>query len=139
MFVYIHGGGFVSGDRKSRRYYCYNWAESGFLCANIGYDYALDAVHPKSLAQIFNGIEFVMNRADELNIDTGKVVVAGDSAGGYYAAFVAAVASHPELYDTLGIDFAYRDTFKVSACVLLSGLYDMARSLDTRFPQMTIF
>lgn len=67
------------------------------------------------------------------------MVVAGDSAGGYYAAFVAAVASHPELYDTLGIDFAYRDTFKVSACVLLSGLYDMARSLDTRFPQMTIF
>ena len=139
LFVYIHGGGFVSGDRKSRRYYCYNWAESGFLCANIGYDYALDAAHPKSLAQIFKGIEFAMNRADELNIDTGKVVVAGDSAGGYYAAFVAAVASHPELYDTLGIDFAYRDTFKVSACVLLSGLYDMARSLDTRFPQMTIF
>ena len=58
---------------------------------------------------------------------------------GYFAALVGAVASHPALYDELGIDFKYRDSFKVSACVLLSGLFDPVRSIGTRFPSIALY
>lgn len=134
LFIYIHGGGFLSGKRTSRRFYCYNWAKEGYVTANIGYDYGLDAVHPEHIRQIFKGIEYVLDRAEEYGIDTDRIVVAGESAGGYFAALVAAVASHRALYGELGIDFAYKDDFKVSACVLLSGLYDPVRSTGTGFP-----
>ena len=139
LFVYIHGGGFVSGIRPNRRFYCYNWAEDGFVAANIGYDYALDAKHPEHIRQIFKGIEFVLERAEEYGIDDSRVVVAGDSAGAYFASLVGAVASHPDLYDALGIDFKFRRSFRVSACVLLSGLFDPVRSIGTGFPSIALY
>lgn len=139
LFIYIHGGGFVSGLRSNRRFYCYNWVEAGYVAANIGYDYALDAEHPEHIREIFKGIEFVLERAEEFGIDAERVVVAGDSAGGYFAALVAAAASHRRIYDELGIDFKFRASFRVSACVTLSGLFDPVRSIGTRFPQIAIF
>lgn len=139
LFVYIHGGGFVSGLRPNRRFYCYNWAEEGFVAANIGYDYALAAEHPDHIRQIFKGIEFVLERAEEFGIDTRKVVVAGDSAGGYFASLVSVVSVYRDLYETLGIDFKFKDDFKVSACVTLSGIFDPVRAIDTRYPQIGLF
>lgn len=139
LFVYIHGGGFVSGLRPNRRFYCYNWVEAGYVAANIGYDYALDAEHPEHIREIFKGIEFVLERAEELGIDTRKIVVAGDSAGGYFASLVSVVSVYRDLYDTLGIDFKFRDDFRVSACVTLSGIFDPVRAIDTRYPQMGLF
>ena len=38
------------------------------------------------------------------------------------------------LFDELGVDFSYKDTFKPSALLLLSGIYDPYRSIDTGFP-----
>ena len=93
LFVYIHGGGYLSGIRSNRRFYCYNWVEEGFVAVNIDYDYALAAEHPVHIRQIFKGIEFVPDRAAEYGIDRDRVVAAGDSAGGYFAAMVSAVSA----------------------------------------------
>lgn len=129
----------MSGLRKARLYYCKNWAKQGFVCANIGYDYANDAKHPQHIRQIFKGIEYVFDNAEKYGIDTSKVVVAGESAGGYFAALVGAVASHRELYDLLGIDFKYREQFNIGACIFMSGIFDPARALETNFPDMDLF
>lgn len=139
LMIYIHGGGWVSGLRQVRRFYCQDWAKNGFVCANIDYDYANDAKHPQHIRQIFKGIEYALDNAERYGIDTSRIAVAGESAGGYFAALVAAVASHKELYDLLGIDFKYRESFTVDATVLLSGIYDPERSLDTNFPNMKAF
>ncbi len=139
LFVYIHGGGWVSGLRVMRRFYCYNWVEQGYVAANIGYDYGVDAKHPEHIQEIFKGIEYVLDRADEYGIDKNKVVVAGESAGGYFAALIGAVTSHHELYSSLGIRFAYQDSFKVSALVLISGIYHPEKSIATKFPQMALY
>lgn len=139
LFIYIHGGGWVSGLRQARRFYCKHWAKQGFVCANIDYDYANDAKHPEHIRQIFEGIGYVLEHAEELGIDTKKVIVAGESAGGYFAALVGAVATHRALYDLLQIPFAYRDTFRVSACIVMSGIFDPARALDTHFKGMEQF
>lgn len=139
LLIYIHGGGWVSGLRKARRYYCRNWAEQGFVCANIGYDYANDAKHPAHIRQIFKGIEYVLDNAERFGIDTSRIVVAGESAGGYFAALVGAVATHRDLYSLFGISFAYQASFHVNACVVISGIYDPARALDTHFPDMDWF
>ena len=139
LFIYIHGGGFLSGIRSNRRFYCYNWVDDGYVAANIDYDYALDAEHPEHIREIFKGIEFVLERAEEFGIDTRKIVVAGDSAGGYFASLVSVVSVYRDLYETLGIDFKFKDDFKVSACVTLSGIFDPVRAIDTRYPQIGLF
>ncbi|MCM1365418.1 MAG: alpha/beta hydrolase [Faecalibacterium sp.] len=139
LFIYIHGGGWISGWRKARRYYCRHWAEQGFVCANIGYDYALGAEFPQHIRQLFKGIEYVLDRADEYGIDSKKVVIAGESSGAHLAALTAAVASHKNLYDALGIDFKYKDSFNISSCVLMSGIFDPVRSIGTGFKDMDWF
>ena len=53
LFIYIHGGGYLSGIRSNRRFYCYNWVDAGYVAANIDYDYALDAKHPEHIREIF--------------------------------------------------------------------------------------
>ena len=138
-FIYLHGGGWVSGRRTARIYYCDSWAKQGYVCANIGYDYANDAKHPEHLREIFKGIEYVLDRAEHYNIDSTKVVIAGESAGAYFAAFIGAIATHRELYQRFAIPFKYQERFNVSACVLMSGIYDPARSLDTKFKDMDGF
>lgn len=139
LLIYTHGGGWVSGLRGARRYYCRSWAERGFVCANIGYDYALDAKHPEHIRQIFTGIEYVLKNAGRYGIDPSEIVVAGESAGGYFASLISAVSTHRELYEKLGISFAFQESFAVSACILISGIFDPARAVDTNFPDMDVF
>lgn len=139
LFLYIHGGGFVSGLKNNRRFYCYNWVDKGYVAVNIDYDYALNARHPEHLRQIFKGVEYALDRVAELGADTDRIVVAGDSAGGYFAAMIAAAASHRGIYDYFGIEFKYRDTFTVAACVTVSAVVDPVRSVATGFPQIELF
>lgn len=134
LLFYIHGGGWVSGWRAIRRYYCKHWAEEGYVAVNVGYDYARGETHRDFLRQIFAALEFVLDRADEWGFDKTRVIVGGESAGGHLAAMIGAMTTHRELFDELGVDFSYKDTFKPSALLLLSGIYDPYRSIDTGFP-----
>ena len=54
LFIYIHGGGFVSGDKSVCRYYCYEYAQRGYAAMNINYQFAPEAKHPDQLRQIFS-------------------------------------------------------------------------------------
>src|SRR5699024_4237050 len=105
----------------------------------IGYDYANDAKHPERLREIFKGIEYELDRSDHFIIDSIKVVIAGASAGAYFAAFISAIATHRSLYQRFDISFIYQDSLHVAACVLMSGIYDPARSLETKFKDMDGF
>lgn len=139
LFFYIHGGGWVSGKRSVRKFYCMRWAKEGFVAVNAGYDYAPGTAYPAYLKQVFAALEHALERADEFGFDPEKVVIAGESAGAYLAAMLCAIAAHRELYERLGIEFKYKDSFLPSAAVLLSGIYDPFRSLSTRAPFIGLY
>lgn len=139
LLFYIHGGGWASGLRRLRRFYCYHWADKGYICANVGYDYALDAKHPDHIKQLFKAMEYVLDRAEELGIDANRIVLGGESAGGHLAALMAAIATHPELYELIGIDFKYKSRFTPAACLLLSGIYEPFRAAETGFPFIWVY
>ena len=46
LFVYIHGGGWISGITPMRNRYISQWAERGFYTASIGYTWAPEAIFP---------------------------------------------------------------------------------------------
>ena len=37
LFLYVHGGGWISGITNMRNPYITNWAELGFYCASVSY------------------------------------------------------------------------------------------------------
>lgn len=139
LLFYIHGGGWVSGLRRIRKYYCMRWVKEGFVAANVDYDYGPDNKFPDHLQQVFTALDCMLDKAGSYGFDPGKVVIAGESAGAYLAAMMCAVITHPELFDSLNINFAHRNAFAPAAAVLLSGIYDPQRSLATRAPFIDLY
>lgn len=139
VLIYIHGGGWVSGVKALRRAYCFEFADRGFFVMNTHYDCAPQKRFPYQFGQLFKAIETLLDSAEKYNLDTSKIVLAGESAGAYFASYLAAIAKDNSLYDKLGINFKYRDTFDVNACVLLNGAYDAKELAGIRFINMKTF
>lgn len=144
LFLYIHGGGWISGITKMRDTYVANWAKQGFFTASIGYSYAPEEVYPVPLQDVFDGIDFIYDHAEEWNFDTSKVVISGESAGGYYIMYAAAVAKDKSLLEKAGLHFRHADDFTVTAIVDHCGCYNLPALLDdnkkqSNFPDMKMF
>lgn len=132
-FIYVHGGGWCSGLPKMRNTYCMEYAERGWVSANIGYEYAPKMTFPHQFKQIYKAIDWLYDHSEEYHIDMTKVTLAGESAGGYFITYMAAMSLDHTLYDKLGIDFKHRDEFKVSALVSNCGAVDFGRLIDNKF------
>lgn len=135
LFIYIHGGGWISGLTDMRNTYIMNWAQKGFYTASISYSYAPDKIFPAQLHEVFAAIDCILDSAEENCIDTENIVIAGESAGGYYISFVAACAADKTLLDKLGITFRHRDSFRLKAMVSHCGCYNLRYLTDPEKPQ----
>lgn len=91
LIVFIHGGGWISGDRTMYRDEAPWWVEQGFACACI--DYRLAPLyrfpHPIASVQKF----FAYAQSDEFAAQAGmkpsRVLAMGNSAGGHLALMAA--------------------------------------------------
>lgn len=141
VFIYIHGGGWVSGITDMRNTYVANWADSGFFTASISYTYAPDKVYPAQLQEILNALDLIYEQREKYNLDFEKVVLAGESAGGYYIMMLAALAKDKSLFDKLNLTFKHKDEFDVKCLVSHCGCYDLKNLIDrdklqSKFPDM---
>lgn len=141
LFIYIHGGGWVSGITPMRNRYIANWAQKGFFTASIGYTWAPDKIYPAQLFEVFKAIDQILDSAEENNFDPENIVVAGESAGGYYISYVANCFNDKETLDGLGIDFKHFGKAKINALVSICGCFDLQRLTDpqkeqSEFPDM---
>ncbi len=135
LFLYIHGGGWISGITKMRDPYIGNWAEKGFFTASIAYSYAPQEVFPTQIKEVFTAIDLICDKAEEMKIDLDNVVISGESAGGYYIAFVVACLNNPEILKKLNIEFRNIDKIKIRALVSHCGCFNPERLIDTTKPQ----
>ncbi len=141
LFIYIHGGGWVSGITPMRNRYISQWAHKGFFTASIGYTWAPDKVYPAQLFEVFKAIDQILDTAEENNFDPENIVIAGESAGGYYISYVASCFNDKSILDALGIVFKNFGKAKIKALVSICGCYDLQRLTDenkeqSEFPDM---
>lgn len=135
LFVYIHGGGWISGITDMRNAYVQNFAEQGYFATSLSYTYAPDEVFPRQLQEICTAIDGIFDMAEEENVDLSKIVLGGESAGVYYIFMLAALQADKSLFDKLGIRFEHRNDFKISAMVAHSGAVNLGKLLDETCPQ----
>ena len=132
VFVYVHGGGWISGITEMRDTYVSEWAKMGFFTASISYSYAPDKVYPAQLYEIFTALDRIYDMKERYNLDFDRLVLAGESAGGYYIMMLAAMAKDKSLFDSLGIEFRHKDEFDVKVLVSHCGCFDLPNLLDDR-------
>ncbi len=91
--VWMHGGGFVAGDLESAdpaaRELC---AGAGLVVVTVDYPLAPEHPFPAALEACLEVTTWVVDHAEELGLDPGRVAVGGDSAGGNLAAAVSQLA-----------------------------------------------
>lgn len=130
LFIYIHGGSWVSGITEMRNRYIAQWAEKGYFTAAVSYSYAPQKTFPTPIQQCFTAIDYICDHAEEWNLDLRNVVLGGESAGGYFISHVVSAKSDFSLYDKNGLIFKSRDKFTPRALISLSGCYSFRRLMD---------
>ena len=143
LFIYIHGGGWLSGITEMRNRYVSLWAEKGYFTACVSYGYAPQHIFPAPIQDCFSAIDFIVDNAEKWNLDLDNVILAGESAGGYFISHVASAVCDFSDYAQKGLTFNSRDKLNIKAIVGLSGGYNFARFLDeekgqSKFPDIKI-
>lgn len=93
VLVYFHGGGLVMGSNHSFEPLARALASaSGAVVAAVDYRLAPECPPPAQFDDAYAATEWVSSHAEELDVDAGRLVVVGDSAGGSLAAGVALAA-----------------------------------------------
>jgi acetyl esterase len=90
LLVFFHGSGFVLCSLNTHDGMCRNLC-AGADCVVVSVDYRLAPEHkfPAALDDCVFATKWAVEQAAELNADTDRIVIAGDSAGGNLAAAVA--------------------------------------------------
>ena len=93
LVVYIHGGGFVGGD-KSKYYLSHDWPrflENGISIATINYRFMNEA--PYGILSCMNDakrcVQYLRFQAEKYNIDKTRIACTGGSAGAGTALWLA--------------------------------------------------
>jgi acetyl esterase/lipase len=99
--IIIHGGGWRTGNRTMHYPLAQHLASRGYACFTPEYRLSTEALYPAAVYDIKAAIRWVRQHAEEFNIDTAKIAVAGHSAGGELAAFMGATNGKPEFEGSL--------------------------------------
>lgn len=135
IMIYIHGGGWVSGVKNMRRTYCYEYAKKGYFVANIDYDWSPLSQFPVPVEQCLKAVDYIYDNAEKYNLDTDKLFLAGESAGGYFVAMLAAISKDKSILDKLGIKMKHTE-FDVKVNLLNCGALDLLSMAKGKFPNM---
>jgi predicted esterase len=100
LVVFIHGGGFVNGDKRTgySKTVSEYLTKRGFVVASINYRLGVEA--PRSNINYFESmiravqdgkaaVRFMRKNASQWGIDTSKIIISGGSAGGMTALHLA--------------------------------------------------
>ncbi len=129
VIFHIHGGGFVAGDKKHRRGLSTWLVKNADVCVfNVNYGLAPKDKFPQPIIDLVKAFNFMMSKADKYNIDTDRIFVLGDSAGGYYSAMLGALHCSKELQDKFGVSL----NGKIYGAILDCGIYDLEQALSAK-------
>ena len=119
VLIFVHGGGFVAGDKTSPGSFVYDniatWAvKQGFVGVNMTYRLAPAHQWPAGAEDVGAAVEWVHSHIADYGGDPAKIFLMGQSAG---AAHVANYIAAPEFHRVAGSGLA--------GGLLISGIYDL--------------
>ena len=127
LVVFIHGGGFVAGDKHSVSAAAIREClDSGVSIASINYRFRTEAPLNVVLRDSARAIQFLRCNAKEYNLDKTRVAAFGGSAGAGTSLWLA---FHDDLADAQSSDPVLRESTRLVAAASSAGqaTYDILR------------
>ncbi|GAA4051563.1 alpha/beta hydrolase [Nonomuraea soli] len=122
---HIHGGGMVTGERRlGMHMYLPYVAEGHAVAVSVEYRLAPEHPDPAPVEDCYAGLVWTAKNAAELGIDPGRLLIAGESAGGGLAAGTALLArdrDFPALTHQILVCPMLDDRFETHSSRMLEG------------------
>jgi acetyl esterase/lipase len=83
--IFIHGGGWVNGTKEQSLMAVMPWFEMGWNVVNVEYRLGKVALAPAAVEDCLCALRYIAAQAKTYDIDTTRLVVTGESAGGHLA------------------------------------------------------
>ncbi len=116
LVVYVHGGGWHSGDKSGGYRLLGPLVESGeYACASIGYRLTQEAIWPAQIHDCKAAIRWLRANAGKYGYDPERIGIVGTSAGGHLVAMLGTSGDVKSLEGNLG---KYQDVSSRAACVV---------------------
>lgn len=122
--VWVHGGGWISGQKSNIRNYLKILAGKGYTTVSVGYTIAPEKQYPTPVIQANEALGYISTHAKELHIDKNQLVLAGDSAGSQIVSQVAALTTSQDYAQLLGI-YPALEKEQLKGMLLNCGAYDI--------------
>lgn len=87
--IVVHGGGFTGGNKQVYVTPMFEpLTQAGFAWFTIDYRLAPQYKFPAAVEDVDRAIEFVKSHASQYKVDTRRIALLGESAGGYLVSYV---------------------------------------------------
>jgi acetyl esterase/lipase len=124
--IYIHGGCWVGGTKEGALMSIVPWFEMGWNVVNVEYRLGRVSQAPAAVEDCLCALRWIGAHAQQYQIDTNRLVVTGDSAGGHLSLTTGMIPQSAGLNRQCpGVDLP-----KVAAVVNFYGITDVADLLD---------
>ena len=118
LLVYIHGGGWVAGDKKQKSDRFQLFLDRGISYAAINYRLTGEAPLPAPVHDAARAIQFIRSKTEEWNLDKNRIVLTGGSAGACTSMWLLL---HDDLADSDSDDPVERESTRVTAAAVSAG------------------
>lgn len=133
ILVFIHGGGWVSGNKANYLRLCKCYANAGFLVFSLNYRLAPRYPFPAALQDITLAIEWIIAHVQQYDGDEERLFLAGDSAGAYCATWLAGALKKRQLLRATQIETELKAEL-IKGIILFYGIYNLHTLSQTGFP-----
>lgn len=129
VVVYIHGGGFLTGDKNHVQTQSVNrLLFAGYAVCCINYRLSDEAKWPAQIYDCKAAIRFLRANAKKYNLNAERIGVVGNSAGGHFAALLGTTNNRPEYEDLSMGNAEYSSSVQAVFCWF--GIYDFTHWVD---------
>ena len=126
LVVFVHGGGWVGGQKGAGRRIAPPLVAAGYAVASIGYRLYPQATPAGEVADAADAIAYLLHNAQRFGIDPGGFSIIGHSSGAHMVALLGTDASY--------LRHAGVDPAKLRAVITLDGVFDVGANL-THYPK----
>ncbi|WP_257129270.1 alpha/beta hydrolase [Bacillus cereus] len=124
IIFWVHGGGFVGGDKTDIIGYAVELAAHGYIMVNINYALAPKNTYPTPIRQLGEAYTFIKTHARKYNVQSNDVYFAGDSAGAQIVAQFVTIQTSEEYAKLMQIK-AVVSLATIKGVLLFCGPYHM--------------
>ncbi|MHB0803680.1 alpha/beta hydrolase [Bacillus thuringiensis] len=126
IIFWVHGGGFVGGDKSNTTEYVRDLAAHGYIVVNINYALAPKRKYPTPVLQLGEAYEYIKKHTKKYDIHLNRVYFAGDSAGAQISSQFVTIQTSNAYAKLTKID-PILDSSTIKGVLLFCGPYNMPK------------